>query len=277
MDLNAKGFKTARGNNFENRTIEYILRNPVYIGKIRWNPTQRTRHDYEHPDIMITDGAHEHIINHELWEQVQARMIELKRQYSKYTRTLKPASEFMLHGIVKCSNCGKTLSRSQPNTLQCQSYSKGACKVSHYANIATLNQFVLEGIELALLTGSFHLINKSKQKVTNTNELLIQKEYIKLERVKEAYQNGIDTILEYKSNKEKILENIKHLTALSPVIDKKSDAQLKAEFIKKHTESLKSLKDDSILGSEKNKLIRSFVDKIIFDRSQNGVELFYYH
>ena len=36
--LNDMGVRTHRGNRFENRTIEYILRNPVYIGKMRWNP-----------------------------------------------------------------------------------------------------------------------------------------------------------------------------------------------------------------------------------------------
>ena len=38
-ELNAMGVRTHRGNPFENRTVEYILRNPVYIGKLRWNPS----------------------------------------------------------------------------------------------------------------------------------------------------------------------------------------------------------------------------------------------
>lgn len=276
VKLNDRGIKTSRGNNFENRTVEYILCNPVYIGKIRWNPTERTRRDYDHPDIMLVDGSHEHIISDELWEQAQSRMAAVKKQYSKYTRTIDPGNEFMLHGIVKCSNCGKSLSRSRFDSLQCQSYAKGTCKVSHYANIEKLSRYVLEGIELAFTTGNFELITKSKAKAINNTDLLLQKEYVKLNRVKEAYQDGIDTLSEYKINKEKILETIKHLTAAMPVVSQKSQAQEKKEFIEKHRASLITLKDETIPGVEKNKLLRSFVDKIIFDRTKNCVEIFYY-
>ena len=38
QSLNALDIRTSRGGLWENRTVEYILRNPVYIGKIRWNP-----------------------------------------------------------------------------------------------------------------------------------------------------------------------------------------------------------------------------------------------
>ena len=43
--LNSMGVKTHRGSTFANRTVEYILRNPVYIGKLRWNPAGRSRRD----------------------------------------------------------------------------------------------------------------------------------------------------------------------------------------------------------------------------------------
>ena len=34
-DLSSRGVRTHRGNPFENRTIDYILNNPVYLGKLR--------------------------------------------------------------------------------------------------------------------------------------------------------------------------------------------------------------------------------------------------
>ncbi|MCC8169557.1 MAG: recombinase family protein, partial [Oscillospiraceae bacterium] len=37
-NLNAAGVRTHRGNPIENRTVDYWLNNPVYIGKIRWSP-----------------------------------------------------------------------------------------------------------------------------------------------------------------------------------------------------------------------------------------------
>jgi len=50
--LNDLGIITHRGNPFENRTVEYILRNPVYIGKLRWNPKGRTRMDFKNENII---------------------------------------------------------------------------------------------------------------------------------------------------------------------------------------------------------------------------------
>ncbi len=40
--------------------IRYMLHNPVYIGKIRW-------------DGEIRDGDHEAIVDEDLWEAVQSR------------------------------------------------------------------------------------------------------------------------------------------------------------------------------------------------------------
>lgn len=37
-ELNAEGIRTLHGNDFETRTIAYIIRNPVYIGMQRWTP-----------------------------------------------------------------------------------------------------------------------------------------------------------------------------------------------------------------------------------------------
>lgn len=37
-NLNSSEIRTAKGNRWDCRAVEYILQNPVYIGKIRWNP-----------------------------------------------------------------------------------------------------------------------------------------------------------------------------------------------------------------------------------------------
>lgn len=37
MILNNAGYQTTRGNRFERRIVRYILENPFYTGKIRWN------------------------------------------------------------------------------------------------------------------------------------------------------------------------------------------------------------------------------------------------
>ena len=70
-ELNAMGIKTHRGNLIENRTIEYWLNNPTYIGKTRWNPTGATSRDYHNQNVIISDGTHEAIIDEPIWQLAQ--------------------------------------------------------------------------------------------------------------------------------------------------------------------------------------------------------------
>lgn len=272
--LNEQGIKTRRGNPFENRTIEYTLRNPVYIGKIRWNPTERTYYDFNHPDIMIVEGSHQPIIDKAIWDQVQIMIDKNKKMYARHAR-INPPNAFMLQGLVKCSNCGATLCKATTNGIQCHNYAKGKCGVSHYIAMNRIEQSVISSIEYALTTGDFELQSKSQLQLSSNTDVLVQKEYVKLERVKMAYEDGIDSLEEYKSNKTKILEAIKHLEAKNPP-KPLDEAEIKKSFIKKHKNTLKALKNDNTSEDDKNKLLRSFIDRIIFDRKLGSIKIFYY-
>jgi hypothetical protein len=71
-----------KGDVWVNATIQGILRNPVYIGKIRWNsrPTikkmvdgqmKKERPRAKQEDWILVDGLHEPIIDNETWELAQ--------------------------------------------------------------------------------------------------------------------------------------------------------------------------------------------------------------
>ena len=53
-NLNSSEIKTARGNLWDCRAVEYILQNPVYIGKIRWNPICKTGRDFYNDNLIIS-------------------------------------------------------------------------------------------------------------------------------------------------------------------------------------------------------------------------------
>ena len=82
--LNTMGVKSHRGNKIENRTVEYWLNNPLYIGKIRWNPEGKLSRDYTAATAIIADGPHEPIIDMEIWEKAQKKMKEQKARFRKY-------------------------------------------------------------------------------------------------------------------------------------------------------------------------------------------------
>lgn len=271
VKLNDMGVKTSRGGLWENRTVEYILKNTLYIGKIHWCPTGRVRRNYD-KEVITVEGKHDPIISAELFNAVQLKLQRNKRTTPKNSHPAPP-SDWMLRGVLKCSNCGSTLSRVNHTSVQCHQYAKGKCQVSHSSTIEQLNCAVIEIIELSLTTGDFNLKIVDNTKVNDEMNLLLQREYDKLNRVKQAYQAGIDTLEEYKTNKMKIEDSVKYINAKIPN-NHKSDNQIKKDFIDNHLLTLKKLKSDISQG-EKNQLIKGFVDKIIFYRATNSVRIFY--
>lgn len=275
--LNALGIRTTRGNPWENRTVDYILQNPVYIGKIRWNPKRRTRRDFDDPDIMIVDGHHEPIIDEDTFNKVQEIISYNKRKHSRYTHD-NVSEEYMLHGLVKCSNCGASLSISAKGTsLQCIGYTHGRCKVSHSIAISKINDLVLNAIDAAFITGTFDLIIKPihPEEPTLDYEALIEKERTKLKRVRDAYEDGVYTLEEFKETKAIIDE---HINSLSVAQGKAQSAKQisREEFIEKNKNVTERLRDPLVSEAEKNDILKSIVDRIIFDRKNATIHIFFY-
>lgn len=269
--LNALGLRTNRGNPFDNRGIEYILGNPVYIGKIRWNPTEKTRRNFNHPDIMVVDGEHEPIIDKEVWDQAQERMAHIRKLYPKHSRIER--ASYMLKGLVKCSSCGATLTHSAPGSLQCHNYAKGRCSVSHSITFTKIDERVIAALEDTLRGGEFLIADRAQPSVDDgLLERRIQRENQKLARIKDAYENGVDSLEEYKINKNKILDKIAELETSSqpPKVD------VRPAILNTIRNSIGTIKDESVSMEEKNASLRTFIDKIVFEKANNILQLYYY-
>lgn len=281
-EINLLGIKTTRGNKWENRTIDYILQNPVYIGKIRWNPKRRTRRNYNDPDIMLVDGTHEPIIDIGVFNAVQEKIKETKKIYQPYYTERKNGKEYMLKGLVKCSNCGSTLSMGASGSLQCVRYSHSTCSVSHSISINKLNKLVIKGIEEAFRTGNFNLVaNRSNQPKKPDEEIdidfLIEKEKLKLRRIKEAYESGVYNLSEFAESKAIVEEQINTLLSQKKATEPKQDERTaKLQLIEKYKDTITQLKSDKVSETEKNEILKSFIDRIVFNRPKSTIEIFFY-
>ncbi len=274
--LNALGVRTHRGGKIENRTVEYWLNNPAYIGKIRWTPSGKTRRDYHNPDSMIVDGTHEPLIDTALWDRVQERLKAQKEYYRQWITPREGISHWLV-GTIYCSECGGIMVNCK-GYYYCNNYHKGTCRgcggikadrISEHiiSVLSNFSQGVSEGIVV-------NYKSASEPEDKNIYDTLLASANQRLQRVREAYESGIDTIDEYRENKEKILSEIRsieqHISAEAPV----NPEEKTAELINKITDGLSVIKNPDATPKEKNAVLRTFVSKIIKSKEEIIINLF---
>lgn len=287
--LNMHNFKTSHGKEFERRSIEYILQNPTYCGMIRWNRTiNETNEIRPESEWIVTDGEHPAIISKELFDKAQERY---KREYRP--RGARPVSAYKhwLSGVVKCPACGRTMTANtiRNNTrvyshFRCYGYTKGKCMANNSISSIKLEPAVLESIKTVLNNGKI-TYRKIEAKTDDTVDLKtiledqIKKIDVKLQRIKEAYMNGIDTMEEYKENKQAVQEEKQHLEKqLSEIKEEKSNSKDDDEDMLLRVKNVYDiLSSDSVDATTKNDVLRSVVEKIIYEKDKDLLKVYYYY
>lgn len=283
--LNERGIKVKNIGTIDNRRIDYILHNPCYIGYIRWSPDGSksvSKRHYDNENIMTVKGHHEPIISMELWDAVQKRLEAIKKAYPKYAKKEQTVS-YMLKGLVKCSSCGSTLAingvsgKAKTRCLQCCNYARGSCKTSHSITIPKLETAFLEGLEQALGDKHFTIIPKATKKADKPSidyDKLISIEERKLERAKEAYLAEIDTIEQYRKNKEEISEKIQSLMSKR---DTETPVEVNTDtYAKKVTSIVEFIKRDDVTPQAKNEALRTIIEKVIYDKPNENLAIYFH-
>ena len=166
----------------------------------------------------------------------------------------------------------------------CYGYSKGKCLAKTSVSSKKLEPYILEGIRAA--TESDNLIFSVKAPISpeNTNELSILKEQLqrmdmKEQRIKDAYMNGIDTMEEYKENKELLLrerENLEEKIAACST-PRESDDSIDTAMKERIRNVYDIISSSQFSDQEKNEALRSVVEKIIYDRETDTAEIYYFY
>ena len=286
VELGARGVRTKFGNMPENRWVEYMLRNPCYIGKIRWSldgARAVSKRDYENANIMTVDGKHEPLISIELWNEVQERLDNHKKAYPKWARREQPI-EFTLKGLVRCHACGGTLilssavsGKNKTRTMQCHNYGHGSCHVSHSVTIPKLEAALLDSLRESIATGNFSILPKGSKRSVEAPvdyDKLIAAEERRLARAKEAYLAEIDSLEQYGKNKTEIQNRIKILKEkmtehVAATIDMKAFAQ-------KVSEVIAIVERDDVDASVKNEALHSIIEHIVYDKSNEHLEIHFH-
>ena len=257
---NDLGYRTKRGNPFERRTIDRILENPFYCGTVTWNGVE-------------FEGAHEVRLSRERFEKRQELIASRKRPIK--ARNVS-ACKHWLSGLIKCSICGATLSYTGNNAcpyFQCWKYAKGFHKASVALSVKKAEKAVTDYFDQILDGAEFTYIRKT-QPTDDTLEIeRLQKELSKLssreKRIREAYDSGIDTMEEYKANKERLTASRLKLNSQLEHLLNDQEEELDTEEILREIRSVNDiLKNPDVGYEEKGVLIRGIVNQIIYDKEE---------
>lgn len=287
--LNSCGFKTSHGKPFERRSVEYILQNPTYCGMIRWNRTiNETKEIRPKEEWIIADGQQPSIISKELFDRAQTRYEqEYKPKGSRPSSTYK----HWLSGLVKCPTCGRTMTAKKTGDgakiyyyFSCYGYSKGKCLAKNSISALKLEPAVLASIREVLDTGRivYRYMPPKEEPAADMSKILteqLRRNAEKLDRIKEAYRNGVDTLEEYKTNKQLVQHERSRLEdqlrkAESAQIDTGSTEENLLERVRSVYEIVSS---DTVDSVTKNEILKSVIEKIVYDKASDELKVYYYY
>lgn len=278
-NVNDLGIKTKRGNHFENRTVYYILNNPVYIGKLRYTPGRRDTYDFDDPNTILVDGQHEPIISIDLWDSVQTKMAK-NSIWKKKKQHIDTNPKHWTKGLVRCKQCGCTMVTNGKTQLRCNGYNKGRCPNSSTLLISDVYDLIIDNVKNVINGGVIdHIVSNKKEKkesdiyaiLNHQLELLSEKEI----RIKEAYREGIDTIDEYKENKKIVLREKEKLLKELQKAEKPNVENKKQKIIENGKKVYEILTDKNISIREKNEVAHILINKLEYDPESNVLEIYY--
>ncbi len=266
--VNELGYRTKRGNPFEARTVNRLLKNKFYAGIVSWNGIE-------------FDGPHEVRISKERFKK---RMERMESSYKPKMRHDVSSCKHWLSGIVKCPICGCSLGYNRSNTpfFQCWKYAKGFHPESISITERKLVRSVLNNFE-EILDGkdfSFQYIPPSPPKNDEISLLEIELENLKRResRIRLAFESEIDTLDEYKANKERIqAERERILTEIDKRRIPASSAPTKEEMLSKIQRVYNIISDPDVDYQSKGIFIRSILEDIVYDKKNDRLLFHFYY
>lgn len=288
--LNQRGYLTKNGRAFDSDSVTYILDNPFYIGKIRWNRRQSsgTSKCKDESEWIIADSFHEPIIDMDTWERAQERTQKARLTHQTYAHPISHGKHW-LSGLVKCSVCGKSLSykagaksNAGSNGFQCLGYRRGTHLGSQYISEKKLTAAVSESLHKVLENSDptpFDLIRSAPSdtemaKTIYENELkgLVHK----YKRIREAYLNEVDTLAEYKLNRQLLDRRKEELQQLlANLSDTASNPEDYREQFLTQVHSVIEIIESDAPNELKGEALRSIVHHITFIKETKTLEFHY--
>lgn len=238
---------------------------------------------------IVTEGQQPAIISKELFESAQERF---KATYKPVGKRPSSTYKHWLSGLLKCPDCGRTLTSTTMKRVNgekysyfsCYGYSKGKCKKPNGISSLVLEKEVLASIKEVLDTKDIVYELREYQPTEQFDERKAITEQLesltgKEERIKASYREGIDTLEEYKANKAIIQKERESLEQQLKELKKaahKSDQDPADSMLQKVRSVYDILISNNYTYVQKNEALKQIIDKIIYDRKNNSLKIYFF-
>lgn len=291
--LNELKIKPQRSEYWSTASVRDILRNPVYIGKIRWNNRpdikkmvdgriKRTRPHAAPENVILVNGKHPAIVSEEIYQKAQEFLTENKpHPIPEKNRVQNP-----LAGLVYCEKCGHAMVRrpyqgDYPDTL--------LCPATHCDNVSSMLHFV----EQHLLDSLRHWvvqyqieIKKQQEEQKKANPASAQEKALKrlgselqklneqLDHTHDLLEQGVYTPEMFLDRTKKISEKIRQNeaeqeTIRTKIIEFKRIDESRMILIPK-IERLLEVYDTLPTAKEKNEMLKEVLERVTYRKDKGG-------
>jgi len=271
MWLNEKNIPTAVNGTWSHYTVNRVLKNVKYIGKIYFSG-------------QIYEGKHEAIISDDEFNLAQTNIYQRTWKTSRRGANFE---KFMLLGLVRCGVCGCVysicLAKNKKNKTvhswvyyKCNNYShydtKNPCTNNKTHNTHKLETYVTDYLKKIMNNASIKIEVSDRVNYANILEDREKKIKSELDRAKKAYLAEVFTLEEYKNIKEKLSIELQEIQTTT-----KKDIKAKNENnVRNKIRNLWDKFEITEAIPEKRAILQQFIDVIYIYPDKISI-IFYSH
>lgn len=294
--LNKKKIPGPRGGLWHGNTIHRILIDETHLGKIISNKTKGDGHKKKRPNAhpvkvlpksewVVVENCHEAVKTQKEHEKILAIIHDRNKVLNKVSRGKRPLS-----GLIKCAKCGHTMQvvhredRKSPESVKpCWYKDPFGNKCSNGGGVI---DEVYRVIQSELKSYEEHL----KEKIANDEgsdvwnlEIEIQQKLNEitqkekaLDRIHEAFEEGVYSLEEFKKRKEKVGMEISKLEGELEILNiklKHTESMTNEDRLAVITNFWKEFSDGSLDPEEQNRLFKTIIDNIEWEKIDNEIHV----
>ncbi|MBR4929735.1 MAG: recombinase family protein [Bacteroidaceae bacterium] len=278
---------TGRSKEWSKETIKEFLRNPVNMGKVRWNDRMQVKVMAD-GELKTTRPRSNHTDHYMLYEGLHKdKAMVTEEEFNLATKDFRPDRtkanlklSNVLAGLLTCKKCGKVMHyqgmKHRPGTTPRFVHpAVQLCKVK-----SVTEEDVLKAVahSLEMYIEDFEMKLEGMPSV-NENAVSLQIEVLqkeqrkvkrKLDKLFDDYEDEVYTANEFVERKaihnERLAAIQQQIASLENTIPEKEDFESKVIRL---TEALVALEDKNLEADIKNAYLKDIIDKIEFSRENN--------